>query len=154
MAKIATKADLIVPNLTEASFLLDQEYVANDYDEEYIKSTLKKLCDLGAKKAVLTGVSFNDDKLGVYSYDSTNNEYFSYFREHFPKSFHGTGDVFASTLCGALTSNKTLEESLKIAVDFTVESIVSTLKNPNTNWYGVEFEKALPLLIESIKEQT
>lgn len=151
MANLCKNADIIVPNLTEASYMLDIPYVET-YTLDYVKEILVKLTDLGCKTAILTGVNLGDGKLGVYGYNKAKNKYFSYFREHLPKSFHGTGDVFASSLCGALSIGKDIEKALKIAVDFTVESIVSTLKNPNTNWYGVEFEKALPKLIESIKE--
>ena len=151
MAKLCSNADIIVPNLTEASFMLHIPYVESGYNEEYIKDILKKLTDLGAKKALLTGVSFSDDKLGVYGYDRETKEYFSYYREHLPVKFHGTGDVFASTLCGALSSGKTFDESIKIAVDFTVQTIIETAKDPNHNWYGVDFEKAFPYLIERIK---
>ena len=151
MANLCKNADIIVPNLTEASYMLDIPYVES-YTLDYVKEILVKLTDLGCKTAILTGVNLGDGKLGVYGYDKAKNKYFAYFREHLPKSFHGTGDVFASSLCGALSIGKDIEKALKIAVDFTVESIVSTLKNPNTNWYGVEFEKALPKLIESIKE--
>ncbi len=152
MAKLCAKADVIVPNLTEASFMLNIPYVASGYSEDYIKNTLIKLCDLGCKKAVLTGVSFENDKLGVYSYDGENKEFFSYYREKLPVSFHGTGDIFASALCGALALGKSLGDSLKIAVDYTVECIKVTLANPEHNFYGVEFEKALPYLIERIKK--
>ena len=151
MAKLCSKADIIVPNLTEASYMLNQTYVEKGYDETFVQQTLVKLTDLGAKKAVLTGVCFNDGKIGVYGYDSQTKQFFSYFREHLPKSFHGTGDVFASALCGAITREKSLQSALKIAVDFTVESISATIDNKNANWYGVEFEKALPLLIDSLK---
>lgn len=151
MAKLCGKADIIVPNLTEASFMLHTPYVDKGYDEQYIKDKLKELCNLGSKIAVLTGVSFEEGKLGVYAYDSTKNEYFSYYNKHLPVSFHGTGDIFASTLCGALTKFNDLQKALKIAVDYTVESIKVTLDNPNHVTYGVEFENALPFLIESIK---
>ena len=150
MSKLCAHADIIVPNLTEASYLLGQEYKGNNYDEDYVKQTLKALTDLGAKKAVLTGISLEENQLGVYGYDRHKDTYFCYYREHIPISFHGTGDVFASALCGALTIGKTLEESLKIAVDFTVDSISKTIDNPDRNWYGVEFEKALPNLIKSL----
>ncbi len=150
MAKLCGKADIIVPNMTEASFMLDIDYVASGYSEDYIKDVLKKLVALGCKKAVLTGVSFDDKYLGVYAYDG--KEYFSYFREKLPVSFHGTGDVFASTLCGALAIGKSLEKSLQIAVDYTVECIAVTMENPNHNFYGVEFEKAIPYLIKKINE--
>lgn len=152
MAKLCASADIIVPNLTEASFMLNLPYVGNDYDQAYIEEILKKLTDLGAKKAVLTGVTFNREKLGVYGYDSCTKQYFSYFSKHIPASFHGTGDVFASSLCGALTINKSLDEALKIAVDFTVESISKTIENKNHNWYGVDFESALPNLIKNLQQ--
>ncbi len=151
MAKLCGKADIIVPNLTEASFMLDIPYVANGYDEQYIKDLLRKLTDFGCKKAVLTGVSFNPGKLGVYGYDRVKNEYFSYYNKYLPVSFHGTGDVFASALCGALTIDKSLDKALEIAVDYTVRSIEKTIEDANHNWYGVDFESAIPFLIDKIK---
>ena len=150
MAELCKSADIIVPNLTEASFMLDIPYVADGYSEDYIKEVLVKLTDLGCKTAVLTGVSFGDGKLGVCGYNKAENRYFSYFNTHLLKSFHGTGDVFASALCGALARGKDIQNALKIAVDFTVESIKHTIKNNNANWYGVEFEKAIPQLVDSI----
>ena len=152
MAKLAGKADIIVPNLTEASYMLNIPYVGNNYTKEYIEDVLLKLTDLGCKKAVLTGISFGNGQVGVYGYDKSSNEFFSYYREQLPQSFHGTGDVFASTLCGALSIGKDFSESLKIAVDFTVDSINETLKNPSHQWYGVDFETALPKLIKNLHE--
>ena len=152
MAKLCNGADIIVPNLTEACYMLHEDYVAQGYDQDYVKNLLKKLCALGAKKAVLTGINLGDGKLGVYGFDSDKKEYFSYFREHLPMSFHGTGDVFASSLCGALTIGKPLNEALEIAVDFTVESITKTINNPDHNWYGVEFESAFPYLLKRINQ--
>ncbi len=151
MAKLCAKADIIVPNLTEASFMLNQPYIEKGYDEKYVQETLKKLVDLGAKKAVLTGISLDGINLGVYGYDGEKNEFFSYYNKHVPASFHGTGDVFASALCGALTINKSLDDALKIAVNFTVDSIEKTVQNKDHNWYGVDFESSIPFLIESIK---
>ena len=151
MAKLCNKADVIVPNLTEASFMLGVPYVESGYDEKYIRELLKKLCGLGAKVSVLTGVSLEKGKLGVYAFDSVNNEYFSYYREHLPVSFHGTGDVFASALCGAMAKDFSLKDSLKIAVDYTVECIKVTIDNKDHNFYGVDFETAIPYLVGKIK---
>ena len=147
MATLCSVADIIVPNLTEASFMLGEEYVAEGYDEEYIKDMLKKLTALGCKTAVITGVSFEKDKLGVMSYDSESGEYFSYFRERIPESFHGTGDVFASTFLGTLMRERSVGDSLKIATDFTVECIKATLGNPQERKYGVNFEEEIPYLV-------
>ena len=152
MAKLCSHADIIVPNLTEACYMLNCQYIPNGYNEDYIRNILLKLTDLGAKTAVLTGISFNEKDLGIYGNDSIRKEYFSYYREHLPQSFHGTGDLFASTLCGALSIGKSVLDSFKIAVEFTVESITKTIENKNSNWYGVDFESALPQLIKRINE--
>ena len=146
MAKLSGKADLVIPNLTEASFMLDIPYT-EEYDEDYIKDVLKKLTDLGAKRAAITGVSFEKGKLGVYAYDSTTGAYFSYFNEHLPVAYHGTGDIFASATLGAMMRGHSVESALKVAVDFTLECIKITMADENRRTYGVNFEEALPYYI-------
>ena len=150
MAKLCSKANVIVPNLTEASFMLGIPYKASGYDEEYIKDILKKLAALGAQKIVLKGVQFEEDKIGVVSYDSASDSFDWYFHKKMPVSFHGTGDIFASVLTGALMRGLTLQESYTLAADFVVESIKETLSHENYNWYGVDFEAAFPYLLKRL----
>ncbi|MBP3891081.1 MAG: pyridoxamine kinase [Solobacterium sp.] len=150
MAGLCAKADIICPNLTEAAYLLGEEYQST-YSEEDIQTILKKLTALGAKKAILTGISLEEGKLGVYAYDATSDMWYQYYREELPEHFHGTGDIWASTFTGALVSGKSFEESLQIAVDYVCECIRLTLEEENHNTYGVNFEQAIPYLIERIK---
>lgn len=152
MARLCAKADVIVPNLTEACYMLHEEYIESGYNEEYIKNILKKLGDLGCKNAVLTGVSFDDRTLGVMSYCKENDEFTSYFTQKVNQSFHGTGDVFSSCCVGALMRGLTLEGALKTAANYTVASIKATIKEENHNWYGVNFEEAIPTLLEELKK--
>lgn len=151
MTVLCKKADVIMPNLTEASLILKEPYKGENYNEEYIKEMLKKLCRLGAKKAVITGVSFNEDESGVMSYDCENDRYFSYFAKKIPQIFHGTGDIFASACVGGITKGFPFEKALQIAVDFISQSIKETLKDKNANWYGVNFETALPKLWKMVE---
>lgn len=146
MAKVCAKADLIVPNLTEASLLTGLPY-RTEYDESYIRDMLQALAKLGPRYVALTGVSFEKGRLGVMYYDREKNEYGSYFTEHLPASFHGTGDVFASTCVGALMRGLPLGDALALAADYTVEAIRLTLASPEAKWYGVEFESAIPYLV-------
>ena len=150
MSKLCRQADVVVPNLTEAAFMLGEECHLTGYDEAYIKTTLKKLTALGAKCAVLTGVSFEAGKVGLMGYDSVKDEFFSYYHKRLNVSFHGTGDVFASTAVGALVRGKTLAEALKIAADNTVESIELTIADPEHENYGVRFERAIPKLLKTL----
>lgn len=149
MKELCKMADIIVPNLTEASYMLEKEY-KEIYSEQEIKDILIELSNLGPKYVVLTGVSFKDNKLGVMSYNKETNEFFTYFKEKIPAKYHGTGDIFASTLVGAITNNNTLEEGLKIAVDYVWETINDTYKTNKKDAYGVNFETKIPYLINRI----
>ena len=151
MAKVCAKADLIVPNLTEASLLTGLPY-RTEYDESYIREMLQALAKLGPRYVALTGVSFEKGRLGVMYYDLKEDTYGSYFAEHLPASFHGTGDVFASTCVGALMRGLPLGEALALAADYTVECIRQTLASPESKWYGVEFESAIPYLVKRLDE--
>ena len=149
MKELCKTADIIVPNLTEASYMLETEYKEN-YSEEEIKHMLIELSNLGPKYVVLTGVSFKDNQLGVMSYNKETNKFFTYFKEKVPAKYHGTGDIFASTLVGAITNNNTIEEGLKIAVDYVWETINDTYKTNKEDAYGVNFETKIPYLINRI----
>lgn len=149
MGKLCSKADVIVPNLTEASYMLGIPYAGDNYDEKYIIDLLRKLHDLCKKTVVLTGVSLEEGRLGVMSLDE-NDKLFFYDREKLPAAYHGTGDIFASAFTGAVTGGFTTEEALKIAVDYTVECIRITLEDNDRRDYGVDFESAIPYLIKRI----
>lgn len=152
MAKLTAKADLIIPNITEAAFMLDIPYNP-DYDEEYIRDILKRLTGLGARRAALTGIGFKPSEIGVYMYDSVKDEYFFYANERLDASFHGTGDTYASAVVGARMRGFSYEESLRIAVDFTLDCMKRTLADPSHRFYGVNFEESLPYYIELLENK-
>ena len=129
MAKLCAAADIIVPNLTEACFMLDKPYIANGYDEEYVKDILISLTSLGCKKAVLTGIGFESDKLGCYGYDSESGEFFYDYNEKKSQSFHGTGDIFASVCFSNLMGGSSLCEASALAADFVCDSIDATVND-------------------------
>ena len=147
MAGLCGKADLILPNITEACFMLDAEY-KTEYDRGYIEGLLQGLAALGAKRAALTGVSFEKGRLGVMAYDAASGEYYEYYSEHLPVAFHGTGDIYSSAVVGAMMNGLGVNEALKLAVDYTVECIRLTMADPKANWYGVNFEQAVPYLLK------
>ena len=143
MAKLCAKADVIIPNMTEACFLLGREYKAFGYDESYVKELLVSLTSLGCKRAVITGVSFDGKTLGFYGYDSEKNEFFSYTRDEITKHYHGTGDVFASVCFSSLVNGGSLLDACTQAADFVCEAIIATMSDDRPIEYGVHFEKVL-----------
>ena len=152
MAELLDGADLVLPNLTEACFLLDKPY-REEYDRAYIMDLLTGLLNRGAKVAALTGVSFEEGKLGVVSLDGGTGVFSEYYTDHLPASFHGTGDIYSSAAVGALMNGMSVPDALALAADYTAECIRLTLKEPDHSWYGVNFEQAVPYLLERLKRR-
>ena len=145
MKELCESADMILPNITEACLLTDTPY-REEIDEQFIAELLEKLERICAL-VVLTGVGYQPEETGVMV--SQNGQRWYYAQKKIPKSFHGTGDVFASSFIGAWQQGKTIEEAVKIAVDYTAACIEKTWKEP-AHWYGVKFEAALPGLIKEL----
>lgn len=150
MKKLCGKADIIVPNITEALFLLGKEYVDGPYTEDFIKDILIQITKTGCKKAVLTGVHFNKEQVGAASYDMQSGVFDVALAPRISGFYHGTGDVFASALTASLMNGKDLASATRIAVDFTQNAIINTYEAGLDTRYGVLFEKEIPNLIRKL----
>lgn len=146
MKKLCQVADVIMPNITEAALLCNKEFKTS-YDKAYIEDLCSDLHKAGSKNVIITGVTFEETKLGCAVYNGKDFNY--YFTEKLPVAMHGTGDVYASVVAGALMRGKPLLEAASLACDFVVECIKKTLDDKD-HWYGVKFEKAIPYLVERL----
>lgn len=151
MRMLCQKADIIVPNLTEAALLLDEPFHPGPYTHAYIESLLRKLGALGPQKVVLTGVYFKEDELGAATYDRTTDTIDYVFTQKIPGYYHGTGDVFASALLSALLNDFSLIDAAAIAVHFTTDSIRRTYKAKTDYRFGVNFEQSFPDFLKELK---
>lgn len=143
--------DVIVPNITEAAFMTGAEY-REKYDEAYVKDLLLRLTALGAKTAVLTGVSLSEGKTGVMGYESETGRFFSYQNDRIPTAYHGTGDIFSSVAVGGCMAGLPLDDAMKLAADYTARTIEVTMENPKKPWYGVDFEAVIPWLVNELQD--
>ncbi|MBE6386845.1 MAG: bifunctional hydroxymethylpyrimidine kinase/phosphomethylpyrimidine kinase [Lentisphaeria bacterium] len=146
MRRLCNGADYLLPNLTEAAFLLGEECRLEGYDRAYIEGLVERLHSTGAKNIVLTGVSYEPGLLGCAVSDGNKIEYD--FNKRLTRSSHGTGDLFASVFAGALMRGKSGLESAAIAADAVCLAIEAT---PDEHWYGVCFEKIIPELTTLLK---
>lgn len=151
MAGLCGEADIILPNITEACFMCDKEFIANNHTSEYIDDLLVGLKALGAKKIVLKGVSYEQSKLGIVVYDTETDEKMEYFNEKVDWMSHGTGDCYAAAFTGAILQGMSLYDAAALAADFVVEALRFT-KGDENHKYGVKFEKALPMLVERLNK--
>lgn len=151
MKKISAKADLLIPNITEACLMTGYEYKNGPYDKEYIEGLLAALETVCAKKIVLTGVYFDEKKLGAAAYDVQSGKISYAFTDRVDGFYHGTGDVFGSALLAGILNKKTLHDSMQIAVDFTAKAIARTKAAGTDIRFGVDFEHELGGLIDAVK---
>lgn len=147
MGSLCKKADVILPNITEACFMTGLPYL-DKYDIRYVEKLLTALFALGPKQIILTGISLESNTTGVIC--ASPGGYSYYKHKKISKSFHGTGDIYSSAFTGAWMSGKSLEEAARIAADYTVACIEATVDDPN-HWYGVKFESEIPKLIDLLK---
>lgn len=151
MQSLCRKADIIVPNLTEAALLLEEPYRPGPYTRTYIEGILRRLSMLGPEKIVLTGVYFKEDELGAATYDRKTGDIEFVFTKKIPGYYHGTGDIFASALLSALLNDFNLDEAAQIAVNFTADSIRRTFKAKTDYRFGVNFEQCIPDFLKELK---
>lgn len=142
MKRLVKKGEYVLPNITEAEFLLHGEYRKEEHTERYIEELLIGLRGLGAKNVVLKGVT-RGGRIGVATYDGKEIKYF--LHEKIEKNLHGTGDVYASCFVGALMNGATVDGAAKRAAELTLAAIKATIDD-QTHWYGVKFEKIIPMI--------
>lgn len=140
MKELCFSADVMIPNITEAAMMAGISYQKTQ-NQGYIQELLEAL---GGKTVVLTGVKSGENEIGAAVRHCGVIR--SVFHPKLGGSFHGTGDIFASTFSGAIARGESVAKAAEIAGEFTYKCIAHTVKAP-AHWYGVKFETALPELM-------
>ena len=152
MKELSRKADVITPNLTEACLLsgTDIAKTMNYHDAEsflsFASETAEKLRELAERPqdVVITGVKCRKEET-PFIYNIAVTERGTHMsRSHlFNRSFSGTGDLFASVLCGCRVNGMTTEDSIDLAGRFLYHSIADTMNDNIPPNDGINFEKYL-----------
>lgn len=145
MKNLIKKADIITPNITEATYLLGKDY-NNTIEENEVKKMLVGLSNLGPKIVVITSVFDNyiSDNINVFAYDKESNKFWKVNCKYIPAEYPGTGDAFTSVLIGSLLNG----DSLPIALDRSVQFITIGIRES----YGFTYPKREGILLEKVLE--
>lgn len=144
MGELADRADVIVPNATEAALLLgvDWEQLRLDQAED-CRRWARALSLDGRRSVVLTGTALTPDAAGAVCYDRDTGAAELVSAPLAPGEFHGTGDLFASVLAGALVRGMSLVQGAQLAADFTSRCAARTGAQDLPRREGVDFEPLL-----------
>ncbi len=143
MRKLIEVADIITPNITEASFILKEEY-PRTISVEKAKQWCKQLADKGPKVVVLTSLPDEcvKNRTGVIAYNREEKRFWKVSCDYIPASYPGTGDAFTSVLLGSLLQGDSLPIALDRAVQFISIGIRST--------YGFKHDINEGILVERV----
>ncbi len=143
---VCRRADLILPNLTEAALLTGLPYRA-DADRESCRTLSTALLQMGCKSVLLTGYT-EGESVGFYYYNGA--EEFVHTAPRLPKTCHGTGDLFAAVTMGGLLRGWDAPKAGALAAEFVRRAISATAGDTR---FGVAFEGELGWLTGQLFEQ-
>lgn len=138
--ELVAAADVITPNITEACLLTGTEYHGECLHLHEAEALADSLMQLGCGAAVITGI-VQENQIGNLTWQDGKSSYSAVHRTE--SLFSGTGDLFASVLCGALARGKTLSEAVRIAGAFLSEVTQGTLRQNTPAAEGILFEPFL-----------
>ena len=157
MKRITKRANLITPNLTEACLLADVDYTGliSSFAGEKL---LEEIAQIGGwlredasvdQEVIITGVRINEDVCDYMYNVAVTSEGTYYGRQKlFDRSFSGTGDLFASTVCGLKLNGHTTRRAMELAGDFIYRSIEDTVPENISRNDGINFERNLGYLMK------
>lgn len=148
MKRLCKKADIILPNMTEASALLGLEWHAAPYTKDELKKTAQALAALGPQTVIITGASLAEGMTGAAVYTADDQELSFYETQAIPGAFHGTGDVFSSFVLGGLLNDLPIRDAVADAAELTKQAIARTVQRATPAREGVDFEGTLPAMMK------
>jgi len=142
VTELVDGADLLTPNLTEAHLLTGLDYRGQDVSDEFVRTTVDALLEMGANRVVLKGVTRGDGIIRNYL-AGRELEFCEVSGELLPYMLHGTGDLYASALLAAAMCGKSLLDATAFAGEFVVHAMRVTREQPDYQVRGVSFETCL-----------
>ncbi len=136
--ELCRKADLILPNATEAYLLLDRPIPeAMSWTDETAQAMASELLAL-APGVIVTGLRI--DKYVACA--GAGKEQFVQKKLHLDRSFPGTGDLFGALVTGSMERGNALSAAADSAADFVASAIQATGRDADPR-FGVWFEPLL-----------
>ena len=144
MGELCKLGDYILPNTTEACYILHKPW-KEEFTKEEMLEMANELSEFTKRYVILKGDTHKENELGMIVLDKQENTCEIVYNKRIDYVSHGTGDVFASAFVGSTMVGKTPTAAAKVAGEFTKKAIEKTIGDEN-HWYGVKFEQAIPEL--------
>lgn len=144
--RLSSMADVITPNLTEASILLEEDIRSGDIPTSEVRSMLARLGAKGPRMVIITGVTLATGEYASVCYDKEHNSYWKSVSDYLPVHYPGTGDIFAAVLTASLLQGDSLPIAVERATRYVELTIKTTYSYSTDPREGVMLEKTLDWL--------
>ena len=146
MYNLCSKANLIVPNVTEAALLLGDPLPGVGSSEQAAEQAAR-LTRI-APQVVVTGVTGLSDGRCIGCVGAARGgQGYSVKTPLIPRMYHGTGDIFGAVLVGRILQGNVPQAAVQAAAAFVSECIRQTPEGTDER-LGVWLEAALPKLMQ------
>lgn len=149
MGELCKLGDYILPNTTEACYILHKPW-KEEFTKEEMLDMANELSEFTKRHVVLKGDTHKEGQLGMIVLDKQESSCEIVFNDKVDYVSHGTGDVFASAFVGSTMNGKSPAQAAKIAGEFTKRAIEKTIGDENHK-YGVKFEQVIPELYDLLR---
>lgn len=139
MRKLSSYADILIPNYTEACYLVNVSCKSESLTTLEAIDLLESVRKLGTKSVVITS-AFVEGKNCVMGYDHTFDKSFMIPFELVDVRFPGTGDIFSAVLMSDVLNGQCLEKACEHAMNMIREIILDNL-DKKEKFYGVDIER-------------
>ena len=142
MGELCKIGDYILPNTTEACYLLHKPW-KGDFTHDEMLEMGNELLNFTKRYVILKGDTHKKNELGMLVLDKNDSSCKMVYNDKIDYVSHGTGDVFSSSFVGSSICGKTPTQATKIAGEFTKKAIEKTIGDKK-HTYGVKFEQVIP----------
>ena len=153
MRELASCADYIVPNYTEAAAMANVPYKAEGMTWPEACQLVDALRDMGAKSVIVTSAILTDEDFRhcVVGYDHHTGEFFRRAFSEVPMRFPGTGDIYSAVFTGKVMAGMGVQEANAIAMQAVRNMIVASNKMTG-DYTGIPVEAFLNCIPDSVEE--
>lgn len=145
MKRLAARADVLTPNLTELCLLTGADYTTLTGGAEQIAALAKPLAQ--GRSVAVTGIP---DGGSLCNLIVQNGDTAVVRAKRAGGRYSGTGDLFAAVMCGGMLHGKTAAQAAQTAARFVALAAEEAARQPVHPRYGVPFERCLPILLNEV----
>ncbi len=151
MRSLINQADVLTPNLTEASLLLGEPQLLFGGVSEAKQAASKLQARFHSTAVIITGIPASNKQIAVVGQERNKKHPWLAIRPSSSTNFFGTGDLFAAGLLSGLLNECSPENAANASMDL-IKNAISQRSTRTDRRVGLNYSAALPHFLQQISQ--